>query len=236
VGISVIALGEENELLRGLVARQRARGERAFYHHLPDQVLRDIEEGTLDNGPALHLPPSLLEGMTSEQRAQRLTELLSGVLDEMVALDRIHDTHAMERALHQAEGLAEVGLSTDALPERERARLEALHQDRRALGARFDRWFPPLAAGPAPPPLGEEERPVVERIAVIHGAIADLLELGGSELSKQRDAIELLSHLLPQAGLTPAGYDAALRRHRDHLAPVLALVRARVRPPEAPRG
>jgi Mg-chelatase subunit ChlD len=265
VGISVIALGEENEMLRALVARQRSRGERAFYHHLPDPVLRDIEAGTLDGGPALHLPASLLQGKSAVERAEELSSTLSGLLDEMISLERQQDDHAMERALHQTAGLEAAGLTLDALGERERARLEELHQDRRALGARFDRWFPSLSPATAPPPgapatapptatspsrapaqapappqartpgtlpiQDEQERSRVEQIAVILAAIADLLELGGTELSKQRDAIEVLEHLLPQASLTPAIYHATLLKHRAHLAPALTTIRTLVRPP-----
>lgn len=232
VGISVIALGEENEMLRALVARQRSRGERAFYHHLPDPVLRDIEAGTLDGGPALHLPASLLQGKSAGERAEELSSTLSGLLDEMISLERQQDDHAMERSLHQTAGLEAAGLSLDTLGERERARLEELHQDRRALGARFDRWFPPLTSTTAPPTLqDDQERSRVERIAVILAAIADLLELGGTELSKQRDAIEVLEHLLPQASLTPAIYHATLLEHRAHLAPALSTIRTLVRPP-----
>src|SRR5690606_29954427 len=45
ISISVIALGEENPVLRDLVARQRARGERAFYHHLGDDELAALCRG-----------------------------------------------------------------------------------------------------------------------------------------------------------------------------------------------
>src|SRR6185503_3477516 len=42
VGLSVIALGMENPALRGLVARQRAGGQEAFYHYMSDGELGAI--------------------------------------------------------------------------------------------------------------------------------------------------------------------------------------------------
>jgi hypothetical protein len=56
VGVSVIALGEENAALRGLVARQRARGEPAFYHFLDDDQLGAIARGALGPDASIHLP------------------------------------------------------------------------------------------------------------------------------------------------------------------------------------
>ena len=41
----MIALGEQNEALRAIVARQRARGERAFYHFIADEALDRIVIG-----------------------------------------------------------------------------------------------------------------------------------------------------------------------------------------------
>ena len=35
--------------LRKLVSRQRALGERAFYHFMPDEFLRSIASGDIDN-------------------------------------------------------------------------------------------------------------------------------------------------------------------------------------------
>ena len=56
VGLSVIALGQENPALRALVAKQRAKGERAFYHFIPDETLEAVSRGEVDSGLPVHLP------------------------------------------------------------------------------------------------------------------------------------------------------------------------------------
>jgi hypothetical protein len=40
ISLSFISLGEENPDLKSLVQEQRARGDRAFYHHLSDQEIQ----------------------------------------------------------------------------------------------------------------------------------------------------------------------------------------------------
>jgi hypothetical protein len=53
-------------------------------------------------------------------------------------------------------------------------------------------------------------------------------ELGGSELARQADAIELLERLLPDARLTPARWQAVLAEEAARLSPGLAVVHAAV--------
>ena len=67
IGMSVIALGQENSTLREIVAKQRANGERAFYHYVPDDMLSDIVGGEMDEGPAIHLPEVSREEQTPEK-------------------------------------------------------------------------------------------------------------------------------------------------------------------------
>ena len=257
--VSVIALGEENPALRGIVARQRARGERAFYHHLRDDALRDICEGGLDRGPPIHLP---------EDRSQELGALqteLGALLDELALAER--DAARAAPAPHRAPphrappdltagpeehlaALRELGVldarSAFALEEAARARREAQDRDDRALSARFSRWFPaPLPRSPAPdaprpgapaplPAPGERAREDIDAVDIILGTVAEVVrEVGGAQLARRADAIELLERLLPDARLSPARYLAVLREHPAPLAPALAAVHAAVTPPAA---
>ncbi len=82
VGVSVVALGEENAALRQLVARQRARGERAFYHFVPDQVLLELAQGRIDGGLPLHLPPVPAGGDAG------LPHELAALVEEIAAIER----------------------------------------------------------------------------------------------------------------------------------------------------
>lgn len=87
IGVSVIALGQENPALRGLVARQRAKGEPAFYHFLDDAQLRRLVDGQLDGGPALHLPNLRASG-DPEAVARVLEKEVGSLLDELASLER----------------------------------------------------------------------------------------------------------------------------------------------------
>ena len=69
VGISVIALGAENPALRGLVARQRAKGEAAFYHYLDDADCEAIATGRVA-GKAVHAPPEVGRARRGPARAR----------------------------------------------------------------------------------------------------------------------------------------------------------------------
>ena len=71
VGVSIIALGGENESLQALAAQQRARGESVFYHFLTDATLRELLDevpggakpatgprgGVSPGAPLRHSPP-----------------------------------------------------------------------------------------------------------------------------------------------------------------------------------
>src|SRR5262249_2032107 len=145
VGLSVIALGMENPALRQLVARQRAAGERAFYHFMSDDQLLEIVRGNVDQGPALHLvltapePRRLREGsepdpgVSAVVRAEELEALLGELLEELSAIEQAR--HAalvdieMERDLAEQarrDSLVELGLDAEPPNEADRARREAL--------------------------------------------------------------------------------------------------------------
>ncbi len=229
VGISVIALGQENPALRAIVARQRATGEAAFYHYLDDGQLEAIATARFDDGLALHLPDAPSRPLA--RVARDLSIEVGPLVDELVAIERERDVATMEGLDAELQALREGG-APDAADQGVRARLEAKNRDRVALGARFARWFP--AAGvaetdtaPAVPRHAGED---VEAVACALASVAEVTSLlGGSELARQADAIDLLERLLPDAQLTPARYRAALRDHPDLLGPALAAVHRAVR-------
>lgn len=222
IGVSVIALGDENPALRALVAHQRARGERAFYHHLDDALLGQLARGELRRAElALHLPDDVgpeLGAVAAE---------LEGLLEELSLAERA-------RALDASSG------GRPGEREAASAREEALRGETRALGRRFDRWFPNLPHRPQGSPGHEggptdtlvrpsEEADDVDAMLVVLGTLTEVLgELGGLEHARPAFAIELLHRLLPDARLTAARWDAALRRHPALLARPIASVRAAV--------
>ncbi|MCX4241768.1 vWA domain-containing protein [Paraliomyxa miuraensis] len=233
VGISVIALGQENEALRELVAHQRAADERAFYHFVPDAQLERISEGRIDD-ELVHLPTVPHGG------GERLDQQLGVVLEELVDLRRSREAEALreldrmdrERRIERAE--------VEAAGEGERARLEALYRDDLALQRRYERWFPrPLVATievpSAPsgsvalerpvPPEGTLERDDLDSALVVLATIAEVVETVGSQrLGRMADAVELLERLLPDARLTPARYHEVLRSHPRAIAAALEAV------------
>ena len=231
IGVSVIALGEENEALRGLVARARARGERAFYHFIGDEELARICDGEIDRGPPIHLAAPAPARPAEE--AQALTGLVGDLLEELAALGRGRDIEALERLAAEEEARGELGLSPQALGEGERARREALHKDHRALALRFARWFPEAPAAGATrdgAPTQEEQ----DAVLVLVATVTEITEVvGGSELAKRSDAIDVLERLLPDARLTPSRYAAVLAAPSPAVAAALKALHAAVRGPAA---
>lgn len=224
IGISVIALGQENPALRGLVARQRARGEAAFYHFLDDDELAAIADGSLTGDIAIH-PPDRWKELEKDPQAlvRALDDEVGGLLDELEALDRERDVSALERLEEEAQARREVGLDegeegADAAEAAhgERARVEALRKDRVALGARYARWFPeprgPSSEDAPLPKPGTRERDDIDATCCALASVAEVVALlGGSPIARQADAIDLLERLLPDARLSPARYRAVLR-------------------------
>lgn len=243
IAVSVIALGEENDSLRSLVARQRARGERAFYHFISDEALAAIAGGELDDGPAIHLEavPAADRAKSRSVLAAELEQQLGGLLDELGGLGQARHIDALEAAHAETEALEEIGVP-GAVSEGRQARRELLDRDRRALEARYARWFPAPVASPAgaPPargapdgaPLpGTPERDLLEAVTVALVTVAEVLvEVGGSPLQRQADAVEIIERLLPDARLSPARYQAALRTYPAEVSRALRAVHAAVRP------
>ncbi len=234
IGVSVIALGMENPALRGLVSRQRAKGEAAFYHFLDDEELREITEGALAGDLALHPPDRWTElGRDPQELARALDDEVAGLLDELESIDRTRDVAALERLEEEAQARREVGLTDDhGDGDGERARHEALRKDRVALAARYARWFPEAPTAPSPEQLprpGTKERDDVDAVCCALASVAEVVVLlGGSPIARQADAIELLERLLPDAALTPARYRAVLREFPGAVASSLRAVRAAV--------
>lgn len=231
IGVSVIALGEENLALRGLVARQRARGELAFYHFLDDEQLAAIASGEGERETALHLPPSSSRNPLTV--ARELEVELGPLVEELRSIDRERDIAAFERhdaELQQRRGGAS-GEET-AATDGERARLEASHRDRASLAARFARWFPAASNETrALPAKGSKERDDVDAILCVLTSVAEVVMLvGGPELARRAEAIELLERLLPDAQLTPATYRESLREWPGAIAPALRAVHVAASP------
>lgn len=230
IGVSVVALGAENPALRALVARQRAKGERAFYHFVDDETLRAMVSGELDRDLPLHLPTRPGDARTIRDALDRS---LGHVVTELEDLSRARDLDALDRLDAERQALREVGLVQEsALGEGERARIESLQKDHASLGRRFDRWFP------RPGTIAEIAEEVDEAHATdadaVHVMLASIVEVvrvvGGSELSRKADAIDLVERLLPDAHLTPARYFATLARNTKRLEPALAALHAETRP------
>lgn len=225
VGLSVVALGEENEALKKMVARQRARGERAFYHFVPDDALRGIAEGAIDDGLPIHLPEVHGGGTRSEMSAD-----LSRLVEDVASLGRARELEALEALETEAQGRAEAGVTPENLSEGERARARALYRDRAQLGLQFRRWFPLPTPGLAPSPdvpTGDVDAAVVVLATVSEVVLVTL----GSELTRQADAIDVLERLLPDARLTPARYLAVVARPPSPVAAALQAVQRAVTPP-----
>jgi hypothetical protein len=231
VGVSVIALGEENPTLRALVARQRARGERAFYHFLSDASLAEICDGLVDRSGALHLPEDMdMAGATRGERAAALKAQLGDLLDELSTRDQLRRVEPFDTGAEDAAAFAELGLLPPALSEGQRAHREVQARDRRALQKRFAVWFPPAvrkqpAPGSSSPEPAAEQQDDIDAVVVALSTVAEVVgELGGSGLSRRADAIELMERLLPDARLSPARYHAVLREHHAEVEAALRAV------------
>lgn len=225
IATSVIALGEENPALRNLVAAQRARGERAFYHFTDDDTLRRLCDGGLSGGRAIHLMDDRGDAALSfSERTSSMRSELSRLVDELAGLEQ-----ARHRALwstdehdHEAAAFRELGLEPD-FSEAKRARREALDRDERALAVRFSRWFPPLEPARRQPLVGTQAD--IDAANIVLATVAEVIsELDATPLQRQADAIEMLSRLLPDARLSPATYHAVLEAHPGAIAPMMAAV------------
>ncbi|MEM9453572.1 MAG: vWA domain-containing protein [Myxococcota bacterium] len=235
VGVSVIALGEENEALRGVVARQRARHERAFYHFLPDDYLERLSSDEIEDD-GIHLPPVPIAQVSAFE------EQLGPLLEDLAELQRSRQARSLRELDRMDREQRIERTDIDTAGEGQRARLEALYRDDRALTRRYARWFPPPLAGATvgPPPCGalvraapDEgtlERDDLDSALVVLTTIAEVVEsVGSSRLGRQADAVELLERLLPDSRLTPARYHEVLRTYPGELGPALEAVHGAVK-------
>ncbi len=220
IGVSVIALGQENPALRRLVARQRAAGERAFYHHLDDDMLAELCAGAAA-GRAIHLPSRLEAAPRPELR-----DALSGLLDDVETLEakRRIVVHGDVPAEELAAALDEVGLDPSHLGEGLRALSDAAARDRRAVRQRYLRWFPMKPEpGEAPPPSADERDAAVVVLSTVAEVVA---EMGGDDMARTADAIDVVERLLPDARLSPARFEELVRSQDPAIAGALAAVHA----------
>lgn len=225
IGVSVVALGEENPVLRRLVARQRARGEPAFYHFVSDAELGAIVSGERASSVPIHMPAVAdLEGASAA-----LSRELGGIIDEIDTLDRRRSEQGHARATSEAMGTADAdSLALAGLPstetEGERARREARARDERALALRFDAWFP--ASNSMEAKAGEASTEDVEAALIVLSALAEVLnDLLGTPAERQADAIEILERLLPDARLSPARYRSVVASRPPSIARAIDAVR-----------
>lgn len=226
VGVSIIALGQENPALRTFARRQRERGQRVFYQHLSDGLLEKLAEGRL-SALALHLPDELAEAAPSEA----LTQLI----EEIAAVERARDTAALQRARDERAAAVEVSLEDGPLAKSEHARILTLSRDAHTLDQRFRRWFPPTlpsaperanggrsldAAQSATSALvvqpAEADVPLNEVVRGVLAAVAEVTELVGSEpAQRRRDAIEMFERLLLERRLSFLHYQKLLDRYPE---------------------
>jgi hypothetical protein len=246
VQVSVIALGSENEALKQLAAAQRARGEGVFSHFFSDESLYRMSRGVRVQPPppgtfpaatvARTRPPPAAPSKPPKPQAEppeppRATEAevwqeLDALVGELAILREPPDLDGILQAEHLGRAYQELGISlADVGHEAERARYEARRRDARALGARFDRWFPALAARPSgSAPFAPELLEVIE-VALL--SVVELVGyLGGSPLQRRVDAIELLERLLCEAGVSPWQYYQALAWASDGARDAIAQLRA----------
>jgi hypothetical protein len=239
IGVSVIALGQENAALRGLVARQRARGEPAFYHFLDDSQLTEIASGSPEHGVALHLPKA--PPRNAIVVARELESEFGPLVEELRTLERERSVAAVVR--HDAELQTLRGASgendarVDLVSEGARARTEAQNRDSASLEARYARWFPKVrtgvtAAGAERTPRREtsEEREIEAVVGLLSSVAEVVMLVGGPELARRAEAIELFERMLPDAQLTPARYHELLRDWGSAIAPAISAVHAAASP------
>lgn len=219
IGVSIIALGQENPALRKISAAQRARGERVFYQFVPDDMLKRLISGKHTN-LTLHLPEQL-------ERVP-LAEDLGLLVAEIEMASRARDERAMANVSDEVDALTEVGVGVAQLPETERARIMALTRDRQTLERRFLRWFPKLdeQVGEATLTPSDADQTRINTLLGLLAAVAEVTELlEGEPLRRQADAVEMLERLLLENGMTLPEYASLLERYPDRFHSSLELMR-----------
>jgi hypothetical protein len=218
IGLSIIALGQENAALRELAAAQRARGERVFYQFMADSELRAVERGETAGLP-IHLP--------AVQGAAALSQELSAVMKEIEQRGRRLEVPDREYASVLESAMSELGISLASdFSEAARARHEVLLKDETTLRNRFSRWFPIPPPGP-PSPITAQEQDQLDELARLLETVAEVVKMGHAHPLEQRaDAIEMMERLLRETGMAPWRYAELLRRHAARVGRSLAAVHA----------
>ncbi len=233
LGVSVVALGTENPALRQLVAHQRAKGERAFYHFVDDETLVAMVDGSLDDAAPIHQRDTPAAPVDPKKLSIDLERSCGDVVSELEDLARGRDLEALEQIESERQALREVGIVDLAvIGEGERARIESIQKDHGSLRRRYARWFPDPANIPAEyRTLESADLEDAESVQVMLASIVEVVALvGGSELARMSDAIDLIERLLPDAGLTPRRYLATLAAHTTHVRAALVAMHAETSP------
>jgi hypothetical protein len=220
IGVSIVALGQQNRALRELAASQRARGERVFYQFMDDGELADVERGRTAGLP-IHLP--------ALQAGAALSEELGAVMNEIEQYGRRMEVPDREYASVLEAAMVELGLSPAAdLTEAARARHEVLIKDEATLCNRFLRWFP-LPGTEPPAPLDARDGEPLEELGRLVDTVAEVIEMGHAHPLEQRaDSIEMMERLLRSSGIAPWRYADLLRRHGVRLEKPLRRLHAAV--------
>lgn len=223
IGVSIIALGEENDALKELAAEQRARGERTFYQFISDAEIEERVRGSSLGAP-VHLP----KGARPAQLAAAVSELV----DEIEADERKTSAELLADSREERAARAELSLSlTRDFSEAERAKAEACARDVSALERRFERWFPPLHAterleSHSPPADDLEELTQLQQLLA---SVSEVIELvGGERLSRMADAIDIFERLLCDAEISTARSVELRTRYPARLQPSFATLRKQV--------
>jgi hypothetical protein len=213
IGVSIVALGEENAALRALAATQRARGERVFYQFMDDFELQLIESGATAGLP-IHLPVDLETSLTPE------------ALDALTPPGGRPDAAALDEAHALAEGLAEVGLGGTEITELAALRKEAAERDAAAVSRRFARWIPAAGAAGASGAVAAADRADADSVHAALVTVAEVIDDASTvaPAERQADAVEILMHVLLEAGVPPWRYEELVRRYPARFAPALGAV------------
>lgn len=225
IAVSVVALGLENPALKAIVARQRARGERAFYHYLDDAALVEMCDGRMFTGPSVHVEEDQADkGLSLDTRVAKLRAELGGLVDDLDSLAKERSVAAIEAAvadadtqMEKARAEVELGVASESsvVGEGQRALREAADRDRRSVENRFAKWFPKVEVDKTKKDKAPIASPDAEAVMLVLSTIAEVVgELGGTDLGRKADAIELLERLLPDALLTPSKWFFVIRHEK----------------------